>query len=126
MHPDFPTLAERVPAAPDDLESFVADLVASMTADELIATMAGDGAFIRGTRDMSKRYNGEPVVAGSISRLGLPGIRFTDGPRGVVMYHSTAFPSSMARAATFDVSVEERVGDAIGVEFLIGVRRPAT
>jgi beta-glucosidase len=116
VHPDFPTLAERVPAAPEDLESFVADLVASMTADELIATMAGDGAFIRGTRDMSKRYNGEPVVAGSIRRLGLPGIRFTDGPRGVVMYHSTAFPSSMARAATFDVSVEERVGDAIGVE----------
>ncbi len=36
--------------------------------------------------------------------------------RGVVMGHATAFPVPMARGATFDPDLEERVGDVIGVE----------
>ncbi|MFZ4516828.1 MAG: glycoside hydrolase family 3 C-terminal domain-containing protein [Microthrixaceae bacterium] len=102
--------------APAELEARVERLVAALTDDELVWVMSGDGPLVRGTRAMSRRYNGEPIVAGEVARLGLPGVRFTDGPRGVVMYHSTAFPSPMARAATFDPALEERVGDAIGVE----------
>ena len=49
-------------------------------------------------------------------RLGIAGIRFADGPRGVVLGRSTAFPVAMARGATFDPELEERIGDAIGVE----------
>ncbi len=97
-------------------EERVGELVTALTDAELVGVMSGDGPLVRGTRDMSRRYNGEPIVAGEVARLGLPGIRFTDGPRGVVMYHSTAFPSPMARAATFDPDLEVRVGDAIGVE----------
>jgi beta-glucosidase len=55
-------------------------------------------------------------VAGAVSRLGIPGIRFSDGPRGVVIGASTAFPVTVARAATWDPSLEERVGLAIGLE----------
>ncbi|WP_245932182.1 MULTISPECIES: glycoside hydrolase family 3 C-terminal domain-containing protein [Arthrobacter] len=57
-----------------------------------------------------------PFVAGAVPRLGIPGIRFSDGPRGVVIGTSTAFPVTMARAATWDPSLEERVGHAIGLE----------
>jgi len=65
---------------------------------------------------MSRRYNEIPYTAGAIPRLGISGIRFTDGPRGVVLGASTAFPVAMARGATFDPELEERIGDAIGVE----------
>ncbi len=40
----------------------------------------------------------------------------TDGPRGVVMGHSTCFPVSMARGASFDPELEKRIGDVIGQE----------
>ena len=112
----FGPLAATAPTGPDAVEAVAEALVASLTQEERIGILSGDGAFISGTRAMSKRYNGAPIVAGAVPRLGLPGIRFTDGPRGVVMYHSTAFPSPMARAATFDPALEERIGDAIGVE----------
>jgi len=57
-----------------------------------------------------------PFVAGAVSRLGIPGIRFSDGARGVVIGAATAFPVTMARAATWDPALEERVGVAIGAE----------
>ncbi|HEY4947656.1 MAG TPA: hypothetical protein VII19_07135, partial [Acidimicrobiales bacterium] len=46
----------------------------------------------------------------------LPGFSFSDGPRGVVVDQATCFPVSMARGATWDVDLEERIGDAIGQE----------
>ncbi|QNE45506.1 glycosyl hydrolase [Glaciihabitans sp. INWT7] len=57
-----------------------------------------------------------PFVAGAVTRLGIPGIRFSDGARGVVIGASTAFPVTMARAATWDPELEQRVGLAIGLE----------
>jgi len=52
-----------------------------MTLREKVFAMSGDGPAIRGTLAMKERYNGVPYVAGAMPRLGLPGIRFTDGPR---------------------------------------------
>ncbi len=54
-------------------------------------------------------------------RLGIPGIIFADGPRGVRRHNrqsetSTTFPVSMARAATWDVNLEERIGEIMGIE----------
>jgi len=57
-----------------------------------------------------------PFVAGAVERLGIPGIRFSDGARGVVIGRSTAFPVAMARAATWDPELEQQVGRAIGLE----------
>jgi beta-glucosidase len=48
--------------------------------------------------------------------LGIPGVRFADGPRGMIMDGGTTFPVSMGRGATFDPELEERVGDVIGRE----------
>jgi beta-glucosidase-like glycosyl hydrolase len=52
-----------------------------------------------------------------IPRLGIYGVRFADGPRGVVLEGgATTFPVTMARGATWDVELEARIGDAIGKE----------
>jgi beta-glucosidase len=50
--------------------------------------------------------------------LGIPGLAMTDGPRGVgaATGHATAFPVGMARGATWDPALEERVGEAFGAE----------
>lgn len=93
-----------------------AALVGQLSDDELLWALDGDVPQGAGMLQMFKRYNGVPMVAGQIDRLGIPGVRFTDGPRGVVMGNSTAFPASVARAATWDVEVEKQVGDAIGAE----------
>ena len=47
---------------------------------------------------------------------GIPGFAFSDGPRGVVVGNATCFPVTMARGATWDVDLEERIGEAIGRE----------
>lgn len=63
------------------------------------------------------KYNDFPYVAGEDAELGIPGTRFTDGPTGIVMGDaSTCFPVSMARAATWDPELEQKVGEALGVE----------
>jgi beta-glucosidase len=56
------------------------------------------------------------IGAAQLPRIGFPGVQFTDGPRGVVVEGSTAFPVSMARGATWDPELEEEVGRAMGVE----------
>jgi len=57
-------------------------------------------------------------------RLGIPPIIFSDGPRGVVgprinIRKPTCFPVAIARAASFDIDLEERVGNAIGIELRV-------
>ena len=59
---------------------------------------------------MGEGYNLEPIVAGAVERLGIPGIRFSDGPRGAVIGRSTAFPVPRHAGATWDPDLEERVG----------------
>ena len=56
------------------------------------------------------------MYAGRNERLGIPPIAFSDGPRGVICGRSTAFPVAMARAATWDLALQRRVGDVIGQE----------
>jgi beta-glucosidase len=79
--------------------------------------MSGSNAFYAGIIDlMGGGYGAHTWDSGVIERLGIDGLKFVDGPRGVVMYGATTFPVSMARGATFDVDLEERIGEAIGRE----------
>lgn len=92
-------------------------LLAKLTPDEKLGLLDGDKGFWAGVAAiLRKGYNAEPVVAGAVPRLGIPGIRFTDGPRGVAMGRSTCFPVAMARGATWDPELERRIGEAIGRE----------
>ena len=92
-------------------------LVGLLTDEERLGLLDGDEPFWRGMRTMvTEGYNHTPYVHGAVPRLGVPGLRFGDGPRGVVLGNATAFPVAMARGATWDPALEERVGTAIGLE----------
>ena len=54
--------------------------------------------------------------AGGDEALDIPVYRMVDGPRGARTGTATAFPVAMARAASFDTGLENRVGRAIGLE----------
>jgi len=88
-----------------------------LTDAELLGLLDGDTTMLAGLRGFARHgYNRQPIVAGELARLGLPGIRFTDGPRGVVLGDSTCFPVAIARGATWDRDLEREIGRAIGVE----------
>ena len=101
----------------EPLGAVVEDLLDELTMNEKLGLLDGDVPFWDGLIEMNVAgYNRTPIPMGRVERLGIPGLLFSDGPRGVVMGHSTAFPVSMARGATWDRDLEERVGTAIGLE----------
>lgn len=112
----FAAAVDSVRRGEQSLEAAVADLIGAMTERELLWLLDGDLTILRGMREMSERYNKVPFEAGRIDRLGVPGIRFTDGPRGVALGSSTAFPVAIARAASWDPDLERAVADVIGAE----------
>ncbi|MGQ0430920.1 MAG: beta-glucosidase family protein [Microthrixaceae bacterium] len=97
-----------------------AALVAAMTPDERRWCLDGDLPFWAGLTDMGQGgYHRRPFLAARVPRLGIPGFAFSDGPRGVVIGPATCFPVSMARGATWDLDLEERIGEAIGIELRV-------
>ena len=98
-------------------EDAASTLYEQLQQEERLWLLDGDRDFWEGLRSMqTEGYNRVPYVHGAVERLGIPGTRFVDGPRGCVAGHGTCFPVSMARGATWDVELEERVGDVIGRE----------
>ncbi|HEV7623426.1 MAG TPA: glycoside hydrolase family 3 C-terminal domain-containing protein [Amnibacterium sp.] len=112
----FDAAADRVrsgASADDEAKA----LLGRLTEQEKLGLLDGDEPFWAGFRRMIEEgYNHTPYVHGAVPRLGIPGLRFGDGPRGVVLGRSTAFPVAMARGATWDPALEERIGTAIGLE----------
>jgi beta-glucosidase len=94
-------------------------LLGELTLAEKLSLLNGDWPFWSGIREMTLRggYHRHPWNAGVLERRGIYGVRFSDGPRGVVLEGgATTFPVTMARGATWDVELETRIGDAIGQE----------
>ena len=113
---EFRAAAERV-AAGADPGAEAAALVALMTTDERHWCLDGDRPFWADLAVMGQGgYHQRTFPAARVERLGVPGFAFSDGPRGVVIGPATAFPVTMARGATWDLDLEERIGEAIGVE----------
>lgn len=113
---DFPTAVERVKSG-QDIRTATDELLQQLTDQEKLDMLHGDPPFWKGMLDLySDEYSRRPYVLGSIDRLGIPGIRYCDGPRGVNIQTATAFPCSTARGATWDPSLEEQVAAAIGLE----------
>src|SRR4051794_36110128 len=99
------------------LEEAAAALVGQMDDDQKHWCLDGDIPFWAGMGDLGAGgYHRRPFLGAEVDRLGIPGFRFSDGPRGVVVGNATAFPVSMARGATWDRELEERIGAAIGLE----------
>jgi beta-glucosidase len=112
----FASAVEKVRLGERSLDDSVAELIGRLTEHELLWLLDGDLTIRRGMAEMADRYNKVPFEGGRIDRLGIPGVRFTDGPRGVALGASTAFPVAIARAATWDPDLERAVADAIGAE----------
>ncbi|MGO9560902.1 MAG: beta-glucosidase family protein [Acidimicrobiales bacterium] len=112
----FSSAAERVARGADG-RAEAAALVRQMTLAERLGCLDGDTDFWPGLMDMvSGGAKDHPWPAAVVARLGIPGIQFADGPRGCTVGRATCFPVSMARGATFDPELEERIGEVIGRE----------
>ena len=98
-------------------EAAAADLIAHMTPEERLWCLDGDAPTWAGLAFLATGgYHHAPFVAARIPRLGIPGLAFSDGPRGAVVGNATCFPVPMARGATWNVELEREVGTAIGLE----------
>jgi len=97
-------------------EALVEEILSSMTLERKINQMSGDEMLDSLALTITREYNKTPYYAGEDRELDIPAVKFSDGPTGVVMYHSTAFPVPVARAASFDKQLEYEIGDAIGTE----------
>lgn len=110
MSPEAPA-----PATQQRLRS----LLQQLSLAEKLQLLHGHTAFWSGMaaialRDASHRH---PWPAGLVPRLGLAGLQFVDGPRGVVLVGgATTFPVPMARGASWNPELEERIGTAIARE----------
>ena len=104
-------------------------LVDQMTLEQKVWLMSGNiditkmkpedmGEMMEAMQDDANHYNVVPYDAGGLDEFHLPPMKFVDGPRGVVCgnWQTTCFPVSMARGATFDPELEEKVGHCIGKE----------
>ncbi|MDD4113585.1 MAG: glycoside hydrolase family 3 C-terminal domain-containing protein [Herbinix sp.] len=96
-------------------------IVEQMSLEEKVYLMSGrisleDVGDVFNNPGPDNHYNIFPYPAGGNERLGVPELKFCDGPRGVVCYRATCFPVTMARGATFDTELEEEVGEAIARE----------
>ncbi len=77
----------------------IEDLINKMTLQEKITMIGGD------------EFSTKPI-----ERLGIPTLKMTDGPIGVRWGKTTAFPSGIAMASTWDTTLIEKYGEAIGQE----------
>src|SRR5690554_4482166 len=84
-----------------DADEAAEQLIRRMTDGELLGTLDGDSPRLL-LPFIPMLHGRRPFVAGAVPRLGIPGIRFSDGARGVVIGACTAFPVTIARAATWD------------------------
>jgi beta-glucosidase len=73
--------------------------------------------LIHGTQENTAVYQGQAGYLGGIPRLGIPGLRFADGPPGVLTRHpSQGETATMGVAATFSRKQAEANGLVIGRE----------
>ncbi|MGH0033670.1 MAG: beta-glucosidase [Myxococcota bacterium] len=103
-------------ASRSEREDRIDEIIAELDLDEKVYMLSGHG-FMKAIAEDGGRYCARAYAIGAGNeRLGIPPLHFMDGPRGVGMGASTCFPVSMARGASFDVELEQRIGDAIGRE----------
>ncbi len=101
------------------VDETVTRLLSELTVEEKLAMLDGDTELWPGLLDTARHdaYHRHPWPAGVVDRLGVGGLHFVDGPRGVVLEGAaTTYPAAIARGAAFDTDLEQRIGDALGRE----------
>lgn len=108
--------APRKAMSAAEIDATIDAILSEATLEEKVGMMSGKG-FFRAFKEDHRVWGARPYRAGGgIERLGVPALYFTDGPRGVARDRSTCFPCSIARGASFDVDLERRIGEAMGIE----------
>ena len=101
-------LAQSVPVVTGDARAD--KLLSQMTLQEKLT-------LIHGTHEDPTVYQGQAGYLGGIPRLNIPGLRFADGPPGVLTRHpSQGETATMGVAATFSRKTAEDNGLVIGRE----------
>ena len=108
--------ASKCRLSPAEIEQKADFLLSQMTLKEKVWLLNGNWDLLANQVKYKNAYNPRPIATNGLKRLGVSPIKFSDGPRGVVMGRSTCFPVSMARGASFDRALERRIGDVIGKE----------
>jgi beta-glucosidase len=126
------------PSAPQLGQSSIKDVILAMTRDEKVRLVLGTGIDMPDVSpDLAPPVGANPKsrVPGSagetypIPRLGIPAIVLADGPAGLRIrptrddapgqtFYATAFPIGSALASSWDPSLVEQVGKAMGAEVL--------
>ena len=104
----------------DEIEKRVQELLGKMTLDEKIAQMHGISSF----NDWGWAFlvPSDLVVlsydTAENKRLGIPAFKMVSGPRGIGRgtARGTCFPVEMARGASWEPALEEKVGEVMGYE----------
>ncbi len=100
----------------EEIEQTASHLLKRMTLKEKVWMLNGNWDMIRNQVKYKNGYNPVPIATNGVKRLGVPPIKFSDGPRGAVVGKSTCFPVSMARGASFDRDLERSIGEVIARE----------
>jgi len=101
-------VAQQAPVVTGDAR--VDKLLSQMTLQEKLT-------LIHGTQEDPAVYQGQAGYLGGIPRLGIPGLRFADGPPGALTRHpSQAETATIGVAATFSTKTAEENGLVIGRE----------
>ena len=91
--------------------------VPSARVQRLLAAMSRDDkmSVIRGAHEPADAAQGEAGWTRGVPRLGIPDLRFADGPPGVLVRHtSTGMPATLSMAASFSPGDAEATGALIG------------
>lgn len=111
-------------------------VLAAMTLQEKVELVTGQGMVFPGLPDdmqapvvgsIENKVDGAAGATVAVPRLGIPSLVFADGPAGVRIsatrkdapgrtFHATAFPIGTALASSWDLSLVQRVGAAMGDE----------
>ena len=92
----------------------LASLVSQMTPAEEVGMLHGYGDPPSATSPVPS-VNGEAGGIAGVPRLGIPPLRFTDGPAGIRLSHvETAMPAPVGLAATWDPSTAGEYGSTVG------------
>lgn len=101
----------------EQVEGRIKEVLPRLTLEEKVELMSGQlGKMLERVFRGGQRHGYTGYTTGN-ARLGIPQIKCLDGPRGVgFFYKTTCFPVSMCRGATWDVELEQRVGETMGYE----------
>jgi beta-glucosidase len=131
-----PILPPGAPSLPQLGKSPVKDVIAALTRQEKVSLVMGTGMDIPNPApeiappagaESKSRVPGSAAQTYPVPRLGIPSIVLADGPAGLrinpkregspgATFYATAFPVASALASSWDLSLVEEVGKAMGSE----------